>query len=74
MSKYQNMKIEINEHQLLDEVVKELERLGYVSEENKTEKDDKAIMVIGGKYFGWWHADNWSIHPTTLTQLKAMEN
>lgn len=28
---YKNMKIEINEHQPLDEVVKELERLGFKS-------------------------------------------
>lgn len=73
MIKFQNMKIEINEQQPLNEVVAELEVKGYVSEENKPEDDDKCIIVIDGKYFGWWHGDNWSIETITLAQLKEMK-
>ena len=76
MTKFQNMKIEINEQQPLDEVVRELERLGY-----KKLFDgyvDGAVEVLTYKNKGWFNRYFESIKDkdytlTTLAQLKAME-
>ena len=70
--KFKNMKIEINEEQPLDEVVRELDRLGYRSNEDH-EFGDKAIIVINGAFFGWWSHENWTIPLTNLAELKEMK-
>lgn len=70
MTKFQNMKIEINEQQPLDEVVRELERLGYHG-------NIKTGNVVVSSYFGKFAildlCESKMYKPTTLAQLKAME-
>lgn len=70
MSKFKSMKIEINESQPLDEVVMELERLGY-----------KKDLVKGKSWilcheFGLYSCHNHDYgfpNETTLTELKVMK-
>ena len=69
---FKNMKIEINDQQPLDEVVRELERLGYVKD---TTLNDCACYVYtfdDGSYCIYMgNHDNNNL--TTLTELKEME-
>lgn len=73
--KYKNMKIEINESQPLDEVVTELERLGYVCFAECTDAkyvvadDDGFYQMI---MFPISMLATWPL--TTLTELKGMTN
>lgn len=70
MTKFQNMKIEINEQQPLDEVVRELERLGY-----------KKDLINGWTWVLCHEIGLYSIHShdygfgnlTTLAELKEMK-
>lgn len=70
---FKNMKIEINDEQPLDEVVKELERLGY-KPSIIYEKDNNYIHALSDGYFV---ATVMSVDVcrglTTLTELKEME-
>lgn len=71
MTKFQNMKIEINEQQPLDEVVRELERLGYVKIFGGDGFNCKTIESYwDGTFDAWTIVDDYN---TTLAQLKAME-
>lgn len=71
---YKNMKIEINESQPLDDVVMELERLGFCY--NCGCDDVDAKMVTANNHFMQYdiynHVTDWEIN-TTLTELKAMK-
>lgn len=76
MTKFQNMKIEINEQQPLDEVVRELERLGYTKLFGGVVKNTIEILTYENK--GWFNCFSESIKDddyvlTTLAQLKAIE-
>lgn len=74
MSKYQNMKIEINKYQPLDEVVRELERLGYKKEfESGSKQFIRTVSTCNGGLYGTYSYEAW-VYCTTLTQLKAMED
>ena len=71
---FKNMKIEINEQQPLDEVVKELERLGFHKAElmNAT----KGVYVYVDFRLKHWVEDGRELlfyTLTTLTELKNME-
>lgn len=81
---FKNMKIEINEQQPLDEVVRELKRLGYHSDNfpniiNTTKsirtKRHETYKHIKKFEFLAWHVnaidDMWKL--TTLSDLKNME-
>lgn len=72
MTKFQNMKIEINEQQPLDEVVKELERLGYGKCFSSIQYSQFIICREFGVFFDS-HGDDNDFSLTTLAQLKAME-
>ena len=69
-----NMKIEINEAQSLDEVVRELERLGY-GVELKTSKNPKSICTYDdGTYHIYMRETKHKIGDlTTLAELKEMQ-
>ena len=71
---YKNMKIEISESQPLDDVVMELERLGFCY--NCGCDDVDAKMVTANNHFMQYdiydHVTDWEIN-TTLTELKAMK-
>lgn len=73
MTKFQNMKIEINEDQPLDDVVMELERLGcsmaYCAEEHKT------CICTYDTYFNCYSTDINQFNGvlTTLAQIKEMK-
>lgn len=76
MTKFQNMKIEINEQQPLDEVVRKLERLGYKKFAWSFYKETVMVVTYGDSK--WFTDHNKSINRdnlqlTTLAQLKAME-
>ena len=79
---YKNMKIEINSEQPLEEVVKELERLGYVKDKlywdnllnptivcacGDTTLRDLRVAKLTDDYLD-------EHNETTLSQLKQMEN
>ena len=79
---YKNMKIEINSEQPLDEVVKELERLGYVKDKLYWDNflnptlvcacDDGTLIDMQAAKLTAKYLDK---HETTiLLQLKQMEN
>ena len=74
MSNFKNMKIEINEQQPLDEVVKELDRLGYVIE-HKTNKNVKCVCSYddGTMHLYMKGHESKFGNLTTLTELKTME-
>lgn len=71
---YKNMKIEISESQPLDDVVRELERLGFCY--NCGCDDVDAKMVTANNHFMQYdiynHVTDWEIN-TNLTELKAMK-
>ena len=69
-----NMKIEINDEQSIEEVVKELERLGFCY--NCGCDDVDAKMVTANNHFMQYdiynHVTDWEIN-TTLQQLREMK-
>lgn len=73
---FKNMKIEINDQQPLDEVVRELERLKY---ENHGDLNgcDFIFTTQDGAFIGWTdgceYADDFLFNIKTLTELKEME-
>lgn len=72
--KYKNMKIEINESQPLDDVVKELERLGYRwCVDTKHNCPTKCIVTFTNGLFDFFHGGWRQYDLTTLTQLKEMK-
>lgn len=74
-----NMKIEVNKEQPLDEIVKELDRLGVTYSGDGFDKNEY-WLVVARTFAGWQWAttsDNYKIHafdgkPTTLAELKEM--
>lgn len=68
---FKNMKIEINVDQPLDEVLIELERLGYKSA-YKTLLDCNSIFADAGGYFSMLSIKFMDFN-TTLQQLKEMQ-
>ena len=66
-----NLKIAITPEQPLDEVVRELERLGYKSN-RKPRMHDRYIHTYSGQYGGFYTQMNYG-ETTTLTELKEME-
>lgn len=80
---FKNMKIEINSEQPLEEVVKELERLGYVKDklywDNLLNPNSCKCACDDGTLFDLPTAKSTDsylpkIENTTLAQLKQMEN
>lgn len=71
---FKNMKIAINEQQPLDEVVKELERVGYMVE-HKTVMVVKCICTYadGTMHLYMQGCGKKYSELTTLTELKEME-
>lgn len=83
MTEFKNMKIEINENQPLDDVVRELERLGYSStgfpnvinptESIRTVRHEKYQNIKKFEFLAW-HINAidelWKL--TTLAELKSM--
>lgn len=71
--KYKNMKIEINESQSLDEVVKELERLGY---KRIAWWGYKSLFIVTNceKRYTDIDYDSPNFKLTNLAELKAMNN
>ena len=68
-----NMKIEVNEDQSLDEVVRELERLGYI--EDRKENPYLSTRFVHTYKCGTYdhkYDDLYFGEITTLTQLKEM--
>ena len=72
---FENMKIEINSEQPLDEVVKELERLGYL---RALWDEDLVVNFVETYSYGLFSNYSKDHEPimknTTLAQLKQMEN
>ena len=69
---YKNMKIEINSEQPLEEVVKELERLGYKIIGAFKSQQWVYATELGSVWFA--NIPIYSGELTTLAQLKRMEN
>lgn len=68
MNNFRNLKIAINDQQPLDEVVRELERLGY---KQAKEKPDNFNMIYAGSS-GYYTYMNIYERKTTLAELKEM--
>lgn len=74
MTKFQNMKIEINEQQPLDEIINELERLDYECQSYLNGDKVCVLAQDDGNIIGCnFDMDNNYWELTTLAQLKAME-
>jgi hypothetical protein len=78
MTNFCNLKIAINDQQPLDEVVKELERLGYFLEHKSSDDvscivtfDDGAYHLYEGNPVVIFKDDSFMIE-TTLAELKEM--
>ena len=70
-----NMKIEINKQQPLDEVVAELERLGYTKSITYQGDSDSTIIATYNGGFSDWLFDTFKNHKlTTLAELKEQPN
>ena len=74
MSKFKNMKIAITPEQPLDEVVKELERLGY---QINGWLENRIIRSVKTNHFGLYSGDFFDVDIiqgdlTTLDELKEM--
>lgn len=73
---FKNMKIQINDQQPLDEVVRELERLGY-KKEYMTENSPQSVKTLDCGVFHifqipiYYYESFWS-ETTTLAELKEM--
>ena len=72
MTKFKNLKIEINDQQPLDEVVRELERLGYIKEFDTGGDNAKHIEAYSDGVFDIYCFGDIG-YTTTLTDLKNME-
>ena len=72
---FKNMKIAINEQQPLDEVVKELQRLGYETWGHFKEDVNAFTFKHNGSFRSHGVGVEYKIKhkPTTLTELKNME-
>lgn len=70
--KYKNMKIEINDEQSLNDVVMELERLGYKKNCNLTSGINWIVCFEGGFYCQYGKMNAFNKVLTTITELKAM--
>lgn len=72
-----NMKIEINAEQPLDEVIKELERLGYktgfTTNCDPYFLDTEDVSWLGGWVYNVRDKDDYSGSNTTLQQLRGMK-
>ena len=68
-----NMKIEVNEDQPLDDVVKELERLGYRKDDTLNDCACYVFTLNDGFYFIYMDSPIWSVKSTTLSELKEMK-
>ena len=74
MNNFKNMKIEVNEGQPLDEVVRELERLGY---QINGWLENRIIRSVKTNHFGLYSCDFFDVDIiqgdlTTLAELKRM--
>lgn len=75
---FKNMKIEVNEQQPIDEIVKELERLRYTPLNKFAIKPDYHLWLVAdcdGVVLGWRDAlilDANYYKTTTLSELKEM--
>lgn len=72
---FKNMKIEINKQQPLEDVVKELERLGY---KINGWLENRIIRSVKTNHFGLYSGDFFEVdiiqgELTNLTQLKGMK-
>ena len=66
------MKIAINDQQPLDEVVKELERIGYKQEfETSSKRFARTVSACSGGLYGIFSYEAWA-YCTTLAELKEM--
>ena len=74
--KYKNMEIEINESQPIDDVVMELERLGFIrSKHGRWVDRDKFILTSECGFYSRVDFTSCNFYiKTTLTELKAMTN
>ena len=74
MNNFKNMKIEVNAEQPLDEIVGELERLGY--KQNKRQRRGRVRFVIAdsdGVTTNWFRDTDCDFYKlTTLAELKGM--
>lgn len=72
MTKFRNMKIEINDKQPLDEVVKELERLGFIRVNHHMNSNNCMVFssyAENSLQIDYWRSD---IQTVTLAELKEM--
>ena len=80
MSDYKNIKVEINKEQPLDELLRELERLGYKPLNKVAIKPNYHLWLVAdrdGFILGWRNAlilgDNY-YKTTTLAEIKELKN
>lgn len=69
--KFKNMKIEVNEQQPLDEVVRELEGLGYKATDSFEGNYSYIMAFDNGTYVAWGISPCYA-KSTTLAELKEM--
>lgn len=72
MTNFRNLKIDINDQQPLDEVVKELERLGYIKSCNQTSGINWIVCFKDGFYCQYRNMNAFNKVLTTLAELKEM--
>ena len=72
-SNFKNMKIAINEQQPLDDVVKELERLGYKKYNDLMSKKPIVVEAYVDGIYCLYSEDLHVCKETTITELKNME-
>lgn len=70
---FKNLKIAITPEQPLDEVVRELERLGFYAEDDPVYGAENFIHAYEYGGFDFWHSDLPNGDVVTLTELKEME-
>jgi len=70
--KYKNMKIEINKDQPLDDVMREVERLGYDCDFQSTDNPNFVALYHDGSCA--WYIFDVEMDLVTLEELKAMTN
>lgn len=68
---FKNMKIEINEEQPLDSILKELKRLGYKCRNGVAWYEKFIETDTKGGYSGYYE-DQERYKPTTIAELKEM--
>jgi hypothetical protein len=72
MTNFRNLKIQITDQQPLDEVVMELERLGYTKNCNRTDGINWIVCFEGGFYCQYGKMNAFNKVLTTLAELKEM--